>query len=204
MTSAECGGNSGTAMQINNICITGQFETEEIPESGKKCIKFYDNNIVLKKNCFSMTLTDNIREVLQIKNLKKMIQKRIEHKKGISIHNLRWKIGNIHKSLKIPCTPKEVTRDLLPAVLSKFGINKTFVTQEQNRSMIADIGKVISDQFPFILIKLCTLNNSSTVKIQLSKNHQFIQITLILTAFNRETRELVNFLENQTWHQKTQ
>ena len=191
-------------MQINNICITGQFETEQIPESGKKCIKFYDNNIVLKKNCFFMTLTDNIREVLQIKNLKKVIQKHIEHKKGISIHNLCWKIGNIHESLKIPCTPKEVTQDLLPAVLSKFGINKMFVTQEQNRPMIADIGKVISDQFPFISIKLCTLNNSSTVKIQLSKNHQFIQITLILTAFNHEIWELVNFLENQTWHQKTQ
>ena len=73
-------------MQINNICITGQFETKQIPESRKKCIKFYDNNIVLKKNCFSMTLTDNIREVLQIKNLKKMIQKCIEHEKGISIH----------------------------------------------------------------------------------------------------------------------
>ena len=64
--------------------------------------------------------------------------------------------------------------------------------------MIANIEKVISDQFPFISIKLCTLNNSSTVKIQLSKNRQFIQITLILTAFNRETWELVNFLENQT------
>ena len=198
MTSAECGGYSGTAMQINNICITGQFETEQIPESGKKCIKFYDNNIVLKKNCFSITLTENIWEVLQIKKVKKMIQKRIEHEKGISIHNLRWKIGNIHKSLKIPCTLKEVTRDLLPAVLSKFIIIKRFVTQEQNRPMIADIGKVISDQFPFISIKLCTLNNSSTVKIQLSKNCQFIQITLILTAFNNETQELVNFLENQT------
>ena len=135
---------------------------------------------------------------------KKTIQKCIEHEKGTSIHNLHWKIGNIHESLKIPCTLKEVTRDLLPAVLNKFGINKMFVTQEQNRPMIADIEKVISDQFAFISIKLCTLKNSSTVKIQLSKDHQFIQIALILSAFNYKMWELVNFLENQTWHQKMQ
>ena len=189
-------------MQINNICITGQFQNEQTFEWGKKNIKLYDNNIVLKRNCFSITLTKNIRQVLQIKNLKKFIRDRIRYETGIPIKKIRWKIANIHESLTIRCTPDKVTKQLLPAISERFGIEKTFVTQEQNRPLRTDIRQIIGEQqFPFIAIKIRTLKNKCTLKIQLGKDRQHVQITLILSAFTKETKELVTFLEKESWQQ---
>jgi len=174
-------------MQINNICITGQFQNEQTFEWGKKNIKLYDNNIVLKRNCFSITLTKNIRQVLQIKNLKKFVRDRIRYETGIRIRKIRWKIGNIHESLTVRCAPDKVTKELLPAISERFGIEKTFVTQEQNRPLLTDIRQVISGQFPFIAIKIRTLKNKCTLKIQLGKDRQHVQITTILSAFTKKT-----------------
>ena len=58
---------------------------------------------------------------------------------GVKIRHMKWKIGNIHESLTIPCSLCE----FLPHLRNEIGIDKIYVTQEQITPLSADIDEVI-------------------------------------------------------------
>ena len=111
-------GNMRNGVKINNLCITGTFRHFNKPnqeiEWTQKNILLYDNKILLKKQSFSITLTQNIRKILQTKNLQKLFQKRLEYKLNVKIHDVKLRILNIHESITIPCTPRQVTEKFIP------------------------------------------------------------------------------------------
>ena len=102
---------------------------------------------------------------------------------GAKIHHIKWKIGNIHESLTIPCSPKAITCEFLPHLRNEIGIDKIYVTQEQNTPLSADLDKVIRNRehLPFIALKINSQDKSKSIKIQLGKEHKTAQITLILS-----------------------
>ena len=127
-------------VKINNLCITGTFRHNNKPnhkiEWTRKNILLYDNKILLKKQSFSVTLTQNIQKILQMKNLQKLFQKRLENELNMKIHDVKLRIGNIHESITIPCTPREVTEEFLPKVFKITRVESSQVSQEQNTPML--------------------------------------------------------------------
>ena len=111
---------------------------------------------------------------------------------------MKWKIGNIHENLTIPCTPKAITCDFLPHLKNEIGIDKLYVTQEQNTPLSADIEEVIQngEHLPFIALKINTRDKNASIKVQLGKERKTAQITVILSKFTQETNKLIKFLES--------
>lgn len=188
-------------MQVNNIYISGRFQhhkQKELFSWTNKHLLLYDNKIILKKNSFCLTLTKNIRQVLELKNLYKILRKRFRKEIGAKIRNMKWKIGNIHESLTIPCAPREITNKLLPRLKNEIGVDKIYITQEQNTPVCVDLEQVLQkrEHLEFISLKINIRDKSASVKIQLSKNRKSAQITVIITKFTKETDILVRFLES--------
>ena len=131
----------------------------------------FDNKIILKKNSFCLTLTKNIRQILELENLQKILHKLFRTEIGAKIRHMKWKVGNIHKSLTFPCSPKTVTCNFLPRLKNEIGIDNICVTQEQNTLLSADIEQVLQsgENLSFIALKINTLDKSVSVKIQLGK-----------------------------------
>ena len=187
-------------MQVNNIYISGRFQhrkQEELFSWTNKHLLLYDNKIILKKNSFCLTLTKNIRQVLELHNLHKILRKRFRKEIGAKIRNMKWKIGNIHESLTIQCSPKEITSKLLPRIENEIGVDKIYITQEQNTPVCVDLEQVKKrEHLEFISLKINIRDKSASVKIQLSKNRKSAQITVIITKFTEETNNLIHFLES--------
>ena len=191
--------NMRNGMKINNVCITGTFRHDNKPnneiEWTRKNILLYDNKILLKKQSFSVTLTQNIRKVLQTKNLQKLFQKRLEYELNTKVHDVKLRIGNIHESITIPCTPRQITKEFLPKLFKITTIVSPQVSQEQNTPMLLDIEPLLKGHFPFMFIKLGAFNGTANIKIQHSKDRKHTRLTIILTGFTQEMRELLDFIE---------
>ena len=116
---------------------------------------------------------------------------------GAKISHMKLKIGNIHESLMIPCSSKAITCKFLPHFSKEIGIDKIYITQEQNTSLSADLEEVIwnGEHLPFIALKINSQDKSVSIKIQLGKECKTAQITLILSKFTEETEKLICFLE---------
>ena len=188
-------------MQVNNIYITGRFQHKkqnEIFSWTTKHLLLFDNKIILKKNSFCLTLTKNIRQTLELSNLQQILRICFRAEIGAKICDMKWKIGNIHESLTIPCTPKAITCDFLPRLKNEIGIDKLYVTQEQNTPLSADIEEVIQNRehLLFITLKINTRDKNASIKVQLGKECKTTQITVILSKFMQETDKLIKFLES--------
>ena len=186
-------------MQVNNLYITGRFQHHKQDETFSWTMKqllLFDNKIILKKNS-CLTLTKNIRQILELHNLQKILRKQFRMEIGAKIHHMKWKIGNIHKSLTIPCSPKAITCEFLPCLRDKIGIDKIYITQEQNTPLSADLNEVIQngEHLPFIALKITSHDKSASINIQLGKECKTAQITLILSKFTEETEKLICFLK---------
>ena len=187
-------------MQVNNLYITGRFQhckQDETFSWTTKQLLLFDNKIILKKNSLCLTLTKNIRQILELNNLQRILWKQFRTEIGAKICHMKWKIGNIHKSLMIPCSPKAITCEFLAHLRNKIGIDKIYVTQEQNTPRSADIEEVIQNRehLPFIALKINSQDKSTSIKIQLGKERKTAQITLILSKFTEETKKLILFLK---------
>ena len=188
-------------MQVNNIYITGKFQhhkQNELFSWTTKQLLLLDNKIILKKNSFCLTLTKNIRQILELDNLPKILRQLFRTEIGTKIRHMKWKIGNIHESITFPCSPKSITCDFLPRLKNEIGIDKIYVTQEQNTPLSADIEQVLQtgEHLAFIVLKINTRDKNTSVKIQLGKERKTTQITLILSKFTEETQNLIRFLES--------
>ena len=69
---------------------------------------------------------------------------------------MKWKIGNIHGSLMIPCSPKAIKCEFLPCLRDEIGIDPIDITQEQNTPLSNDLEEVIQngEHLPFIALKI--------------------------------------------------
>ena len=87
---------------------------------------------------------------------------------------MKWKIGNIHESLTIPSSPKAITCEFLSCLRNEIGIDKIYVTQEQNTPLSADLEEVIQngEHLPFIALKINSQDKSASIKIQLDKERK--------------------------------
>ena len=133
-------------MQVNNLYIMGRFQHHKQDETflwTMKQLLLFDNKIILKKNPLCLTLTKNIRQILKLNNLQKILRKRFRMEIGAKIRHMKWKIGNIHESLMIPCSPNAITCEFLPHLRNEISIDKIYVTQEQNTPLSADLDEVI-------------------------------------------------------------
>ena len=146
-------------MQVNNLYIMGRFQHHKQDETflwTMKQLLLFDNKIILKKNSFCLTPTKNIRQILELNNLQKNLRKQFRTEIGAKIHHMKWKIGNIHESLMIPCSLKAIMCEFLPCLRNKIGIDKIYITQEQNTPLSADLDEVIrnGEHLPFIALKI--------------------------------------------------
>ena len=114
---------------------------------------------------------------------------------GAKICHMKWKIGNIHKSLMIPCSLKAITCEFLPHLRNEISIDEIYLTQEQNTPLSADLEELIQngEHFPFIALKMNSQDKSASIKIQLGNEHKTAQITLILSKFTEETKKTDTF-----------
>ena len=188
-------------MQVNNLYITGRFQHHKQDETflwTMKQLLLFNNKIILKKNSFCLTLTKNIRQILELNNLQRILRKWFRMEIGAKIRHMKWKIGNIHESLTIPCSLKAITCEFLPHLRNEIGIDKIYVTQEQNTPLSADLDEVIRNRehLTFIALKINSQDKSASIKIQLGKEHKTAQITLILSKFTEETKKLIHFLKH--------
>ena len=188
-------------MQVNNLYITGRFQHHKQDETFSwttKQLLLFDNKIILKKNSFYLTPTKNIRQILKLHNLQKILWQWFRIEIGAKIHHMKWKIGIIHKSLMIPCSLKAITCEFLPCLRNEIGIDKIYVTQEQNTPLSADLDEVIrnGEHLPFIALKINSQDKNTSIKMQLGKECKTAQITLILSKFTEETKKLIHFLEH--------
>ena len=188
-------------MQVNNIYLHGSFvhrkkDDKTFPWTQKKFM-LCDNKITLKKNTFTLSLTKNIREVLEINDLSTVLEELFRKEIGTRVRNLSWRISNIHESITIKCTPRKILSDLLVKIRDEIGISVIQLTQEQNRPLAANLNDVIShsDHLTYIALKFTTLNRSATTKIQLGKDRLTAEITVIISKFNEESMNLIRFLE---------
>ena len=140
-------------------------------------------------------MTQNIRKILQMKNLQKLFQKRLEYELNTKIHYVKLRIGNIQKSITIPCTPRQVTEEFLPKLFKITRVESSQVSQEQNTPVLSNIEPLLKGHFPFMFIKLGAANGTANVKIQHSKDREHACLIIILTAFTQETQELLDFIE---------
>ena len=110
-------------------------------------------------------MTQNIRKILQTKNLQKLFQKRLEYELNMKIHDVKLRIGNIHESITIPCTPRQVTEEFLPKLFRITRVELSQVSQEQNSPVLLNIEPLLTGHFPFMFIKLGAVNRTANVKI---------------------------------------
>ena len=145
-----------------------------------------------------MTLTKNIRQILELDNLHKILRKRFRSEIGAKIRDMKWKIGNIHESLTVPCSPKAITCEFLAHLKNEISVDKLYITQEQNTPLSADIEQVIQngEHIPFIALKIHTQGKNASIKVQLGKDRKTAHITVILSKFTQETEKLIQFLES--------
>ena len=96
------------------------------------------------------------------------------------------------------CSPKAITCEFLPRLRNEIGVDKIYITQEQNTPLSADLAEVIQNRehLTFIALKINSQDKSASIKIQLGKERKTAQITLILSKFTEETEKLIRFLEH--------
>ena len=191
-------------MKINNVYIHGSFDHRKkndrtFPWTNKN-LYIFDNKIMLKRNSFSLSLTKNIRSVLELKKLNVILKNLFKKEIGATIRNLTWKISNVHESIAVPCTPRKILGDMLVKLRDQMGVSYLQVTQEQNTPLAAKLDDVIAkcDELAFIALRLALPDRSTSVKIQLGKTRDTAEITIIISKFTDLAVKLIKFLE--TYH----
>ena len=193
-------------MQINNIYIHGSFEHRKKNDKTfswtNKTLSLYDNKIMLKRNTFSMSLTHNIREVLEINELSEVLRELFQKEVGATITSLSWKVSNVHENITIRCTPRQILGDMLVKIRDQIGISYIQVTQEQNTPLAAKLDDVIakSEELSYIALKITSADKSTSLKIQLGKSRQTAEIMVIISKFTDQAVKLIDFLES--YHQQ--
>ena len=188
-------------MRINNICIAGTIvhTSKNFEWRRPTNIRFYDNTIVVKKESFQFTLTRNIREVLELRNLKNCIRKRLELEFHRPIRRIFLKISNIHESLKIRYTDREIISHFLPTLKKDFDISEVNVTQEQNSPVPVSIETLLRtndyNHFTFLCITVKLLKKSASLKMQVDRQRQGMHLTLIISKFTSRTPHLIQYLQ---------
>ena len=157
---------------------------------------------MLKRNTFSMSLTHNIREVLEINELSEVLRELFQKEVGATITSLSWKVSNVHESITIRCTPRQILGDMLVKIRDQIGISYIQVTQEQNTPLAAKLDDVIakSEELSYIALKITSADKSTSLKIQLGKSRQTAEITVIISKFTDQAVKLIDFLES--YHQQ--
>ena len=70
-----------------------------------------------------MSLTHNIREVLEINELSEVLRELFQKEVGATITSLSWKVSNVHESITIRCTPRQILGDMLVKIRDQIGIS---------------------------------------------------------------------------------
>ena len=100
----------------------------------------------------------------------------------MKIFDIKLRIGNIHESITVPCTARQITEEFLPG-LKEIMPETSQISQEQNMPLKSDIEPLFRKQFPFMYIKFSAINGTTNIKIQHNKDRKCAQVMIILTGF---------------------
>ena len=186
-------------LKINNIICKGIVKHKLKNISLKsKTIQFYGNTLTLTKSNYTLYLTKDIRELIVNRNLHNHLKYRIECEYNGAIDGLDVEVTNIHHSGTLHHNASSLISSFLPELNAQFSIEEIEITQEQNIPSKTSLKAILqADNLNFLSLKLILAKHKATLKLQINKQKTKTTATLIISEFNEDTLNLVEFLDKQ-------